>query len=130
MSTGGSKNGLNRPIGPDGKRDWSYGLFDCFSACGLCTQRNHLAPFFLCFFLIVPRSSLLAGCFAAWCPCIVYSRNRQHLRSLQTQGTVLPAGTEQMDDQCCIYCGLVVVGYGWVLQVRLAMVRSIRTKVL
>jgi hypothetical protein len=23
-----------------------------------------------------------------------------------------------MDDQCCIYCGLVILGYGWVLQVR------------
>jgi hypothetical protein len=65
-----------------------------------------------------PPPSLLLGCFAAWCPCIVYSRNRQHFRSLQTQGTVLPAGNEQMDDQCCIYCGLVVVGYAWVLQVR------------
>lgn len=36
MSAGGNKNALNRPVGPDGKRDWSYGLFDCFSACGLC----------------------------------------------------------------------------------------------
>ena len=27
-----------RPRGPDGKREWSYGLFDCFSRCGLCTS--------------------------------------------------------------------------------------------
>jgi hypothetical protein len=40
MSAGGSKNALNRPIGPDGKRNWSYGLFDCFSACGLCTRNR------------------------------------------------------------------------------------------
>ena len=36
MAAGGNKNALNCPIGPDGQRDWSYGLFDCFSACGLC----------------------------------------------------------------------------------------------
>jgi len=37
MVAGGNKNGLNRPVGPDGKRDWTFGLFDCFDACGLCT---------------------------------------------------------------------------------------------
>jgi hypothetical protein len=37
MVAGGNKNALNRPVGPDGKRDWTYGLFDCFDACGLCT---------------------------------------------------------------------------------------------
>jgi len=93
MSAGGNKNALNLPVGPDGKRDWSYGLFDCFSVCGLC-------------------------CFAAWCPCIVYSRNRQRLRSLQYQGIPLPSGTETNDAQCCIYCGLLIAGYGWVLQIR------------
>jgi hypothetical protein len=36
MAAGGNKNALNLAIGPDGQRDWSYGLFDCFSACGLC----------------------------------------------------------------------------------------------
>lgn len=36
MTTSGNKNVLNREIGVDGKRDWSFGLFDCFSACGLC----------------------------------------------------------------------------------------------
>jgi len=36
MSAGGNKNALNRLIAQDGKRGWSYGLFDCFSACGLC----------------------------------------------------------------------------------------------
>jgi hypothetical protein len=60
----------------------------------------------------------LAGCFAAWCPCIVFSRNRQHLRSLQYQGIPLPAASETNDDQCCIYCGLETAGYGWVMQVR------------
>ena len=37
MLVGGNRNAKNCPIGPDGKRDWSFGLFDCFSECGLCT---------------------------------------------------------------------------------------------
>ena len=36
MIAGGNRNVMNRPIGGDGKRDWSYGLCDCFSDCGLC----------------------------------------------------------------------------------------------
>ena len=37
MQVGGNKNAKNCPIGPDGRRDWSFGLFDCFGRCGLCT---------------------------------------------------------------------------------------------
>ena len=70
------------------------------------------------------------GCFATWCPCIVYSRNRQHLRSLQYQGITLPSGTETNDAQCCMYCGLLLVGYGWVLQVGPGMIDKIRPKIL
>jgi Cys-rich protein (TIGR01571 family) len=72
------------------------------------------------FFLMHPsRSSpFVAGCFSTCCPCIVYSRNRQHLRSLQYQGTPLPAGSEKKDEHCCIYCGLVITSYQWILQVR------------
>lgn len=33
----GDHGAHNRPLGPDGKRDWTYGLFDCFNRCGLCT---------------------------------------------------------------------------------------------
>ncbi|KAI9457431.1 PLAC8 family-domain-containing protein [Russula earlei] len=97
MSTdGGNKNALNRPIGPDGKRDWSYGLCSCFSACGLC-------------------------CWAVCCPCVVYSKNRQRLRSLQHQGAPLPGGGERYDDYCFIYgCLTVVTGYGWVLHINQA----------
>lgn len=36
MKAGGDKNALNRPIGPDDQRDWSFGLFDCFPRCRLC----------------------------------------------------------------------------------------------
>ena len=38
MAVGGNKNANNRPIGADGKRDWSFGLFDCFARCQLCTE--------------------------------------------------------------------------------------------
>jgi hypothetical protein len=37
MSVGGNRNAKNCPLGPDGKRGWSFGLFDCFARCGLCT---------------------------------------------------------------------------------------------
>ena len=77
-------------------------------------------------FLLFPPS----GCFAAWCPCIVYSRNRQRLRSLQYQGIPLPSGTEANDAQCCIYCGLLLVGYGWVLQVGPGIIDKIWPKIL
>ena len=36
MTAGGNRNVLNRPLGDDGQRDWSYGLFDCTDECGLC----------------------------------------------------------------------------------------------
>ena len=38
MSAGGNKNALNREIGVDGKREWSFGLFDSFNrdARSLC----------------------------------------------------------------------------------------------
>src|SRR6266851_5469331 len=63
--------------------------------------------------------SFLAGCFATWCPCMAYSGNRQHLRSLQIEGTPLPPGSERMiDAYCCVYSGLFVVLHGWTLQVR------------
>ena len=37
MSVGGNRNAKNCPVGPDGRREWSFGLFDCFSRFGLCT---------------------------------------------------------------------------------------------
>jgi hypothetical protein len=58
------------------------------------------------------------GCFATWCPCFVFTHNKQHLRSLQTSGTPLPPGTEETDAECCIYCGLTYCHVAWILQVR------------
>src|ERR1700743_764772 len=61
---------------------------------------------------------LTVGCWSLWCPCVVYSYNRQRLLSLQNQGTPLPRGSESLDTSCCLYFGLVLFGFGWVLQVR------------
>jgi hypothetical protein len=36
MGAGGNRNALNRELGVDGQRDWSYGLFSCTEDCGLC----------------------------------------------------------------------------------------------
>jgi len=94
MSVDGNKNALNRPIGEDGKREWSYDIVDPSGwGCRTC-------------------------CFVTWCPCMIYSRNRQHLRSLQIEGTPLPAGNERtIDANCCIYSGLRVVSLHWTLQI-------------
>jgi hypothetical protein len=37
MLVGGNRNARNFPIDSDGRRDWSYGLLDCFDRRGLCT---------------------------------------------------------------------------------------------
>jgi hypothetical protein len=79
----------------------------------------------------LPLSLLfLAGCFAALCPCVVHSRNRQHLRSLQYQGTPLPAAEEKLDEHCCIYGALVITGYQWLLNVRPEDVDSMRFRLI
>ena len=51
------------------------------------------------------------------CPCVVYSKNRQRIRSLQTQGTPLANGGETYDSHCCIYGGFDITGYSWIMQV-------------
>ena len=68
---GGNRNSLNKPLQPSGQRDWSFGIFECFSACGTC---------------------LLAWC----CPCLAYGQNSSRLRHLDTQGTVHPAGGDMV----------------------------------
>lgn len=92
MQVGGNRNAKNRPIGSDGKRDWSHGLFDCFGSCGTC-------------------------CMAVWCPCIVYGKNKQRLGNLSTHGTPRPGGGDAIDGSCCVYCGLGLFGIAWVLQI-------------
>lgn len=36
----GDHGANNRPLGPDGKRDWTYGLLGCFDRLGLCTSNG------------------------------------------------------------------------------------------
>jgi hypothetical protein len=118
MCVGGNKNALNRTIGADGKREWSYGLFDCSKACGLCTYQPMppTRPILTLFcFLVV--------CWAALCPCVVYGKSKQRLRSLRSQGAALSGGGERYNDDCFIYGLLNIPGYGWALQVCWVMTR-------
>ncbi|KAH9993549.1 hypothetical protein BJV77DRAFT_997442 [Russula vinacea] len=96
MQIGGNRNAKNIPVGVDGKRDWSFGLFDCFPRCKLC-------------------------CLSACCPCIVYSNNRQRLYHLQRQGAPLPGGGERYNDHCFIYGALLFTGYAWIMHVRFVL---------
>jgi hypothetical protein len=49
---------------------------------------------------------------------VVYSKNKQRLRHLQTQGTPLPGPGKIFDDQCFIYGALEVLArVGFILQV-------------
>ncbi len=110
---GGNRNAKNCPIGPDGKRDWSFGLFGCFGRCDLCTlDPDQTATIF------PPADHPLGvGCWAWCCPCVVYSKSKQRLHSLQTQGTPLPNGGETFDSNCCIYGWLAINGDTWIMQV-------------
>ncbi|SRR6266702_442267 len=112
MGAGGNRNTLNREVGADGRRDWSHDLFDCTSACGLCMSISLVK---LSCILADPVS--LPGCWAAWCPCVVYGKNKQRLQHLQGRGTPLPGGGERFNDSCCIYGCLAIPGYAWILQV-------------
>ena len=60
------------------------------------------------------------GCWAVWCPCVVYSKAKQRLEHLQNQDTPLPGDAERLDVDCCIYGCLVILGYAWILQVLLS----------
>ena len=64
MKAGGKKNALDREIGADGKREWSFGLFDCFSACNICMSDRPTK--LRC---MLTRSSSQA----AWPPCALVS---------------------------------------------------------
>ncbi|KAH9958381.1 PLAC8 family-domain-containing protein [Russula compacta] len=77
MSAGGNRNVLNREIGDDGKRDWSFDL-----------NEDPRDPPNLCAF---------------WCPCVFYGQNKQRLRHLETHGVPLPGGGKKYNDYCCDY---------------------------
>jgi len=56
----GNKNALDREVGADGLRDWSYGLLNCCAVPRLCTTTNSIGPSLL-FFLFGPRFFQVAG---------------------------------------------------------------------
>jgi hypothetical protein len=60
---------------------------------------------------------LMLGCWSTWCACVVFSKNKQRLKSLQTQGTPLAGGGERYDSNCFIYGALDITGYSWIMQV-------------
>jgi len=82
---GGNRNALNKPLGPSGQRDWSFGTFSCFSACGTC---------------------LFSWC----CSCLAYGKNSSRLQHLNTQGTVHPSGGDMFNSECLTYFALLYCG--------------------
>src|ERR1700733_15883903 len=58
VPAGGHRNPLNRPMLSSGQRNWSFGIFDFFGACGTC------------------------AC-ACCCPCFVYGQNAYLLKELK-----------------------------------------------
>ncbi|KAH9962162.1 PLAC8 family-domain-containing protein [Russula dissimulans] len=91
MLSGGNRNALNREIGTDGLRDWSFGLFNFCSACNLC-------------------------CWATFCPCVVYGQNKQRLRHLQREGAALPSGAKRVSEDCRGFCCMALPCFYWVFQ--------------
>ncbi|KAH9992307.1 PLAC8 family-domain-containing protein [Russula vinacea] len=90
LKEGGNKNALNRAIGEDGMRDWSFGIFDCLPRCRLCLL-------------------------ATFCPCVVYGQNRQRLRHLKDRGVPLPGGGDRVNQDCRAHCCMLPCFY-WVFE--------------
>lgn len=121
MSTGDNKNALDRSVGPDGKHHWR-----CPVQLLLHMQSLRVD--------LESTTTSSIGCLPRRSPPSTprgASRRAlgQRLRSLQYQGIPLPSGTETNDAYCCMYCGLALVGYGWVLQVRPMMTDKIWPKI-
>jgi len=88
---GGNRNALNKPNGPSGQRDWSFGLFNCFDACGTCML--------------------------SWfCPCLVYGQSMSKLKHLQAQGSAHPAGGDMCNSDCMVYAALTYCGCPCLIQ--------------
>jgi len=83
--TGGNRNAMSKPVNANGQRDWSFGVFDCFSACGTCV-------------------------FAWCCPCLVFGKNVSRLDHLQIQGRPHPSGGDMVNGDCVTYGALLYCG--------------------
>jgi hypothetical protein len=111
MKAGGDKNVLNRPVGPDNMRDWSFGLCDYFPRCRLCKKKPAQPTHFAWLM------TLSSGLWATFCPCIIYGQNKQRLRYLQKRGRPLPGGGDTFSQDCRVYCCMAVPCFYWAFQV-------------
>ena len=111
----GNKNALDREVGADGLRDWSYGLLDCCAVPRLCTTTNSIGPSLL--FLFFFETPFFSGCWATFCPCIVYGQNKQRLRHLHHRHRPLAGGGDNFNQHCRAYCCMAVPCFYWVFQV-------------
>ncbi|KAJ2927822.1 hypothetical protein H1R20_g1017, partial [Candolleomyces eurysporus] len=92
--SGGNKNALNLPVGPDGQRDWSHSLFGCFGDMRTC-------------------------CLAAWCPCLAHARNKRRLDHLQRTGQPDPDRDGLCGPDGWLYaCLEAACDVGWILQIQ------------
>ncbi|CAG8713436.1 14338_t:CDS:2, partial [Cetraspora pellucida] len=77
---------------PGGRREWKFGLFDCFSDCGLCNY--FLCPSKLLFNESISdvNSNIFKG-FKTWClPCVTFGETKAKLNNTDCCGS------------CCIFC--------------------------
>jgi len=89
---GGDRNMLRVPVLADGLREWSFGLFDCFSDLPTCVA-------------------------ATFCCCYVYAQNKQRYTHLETHGVPLRGPVERYGHDCLSYVFLQgCFAAGWGLQ--------------
>ena len=118
MRPRGNRNALNRETGEDGLRDWSFGMYDCLDTRRLCNEIYPIGSSLLYALTRTPFcSSFVAGCWATFCPCVVYGQNRQRLISLHRHDAPLQGGVERCNHDCRLYCCMSVPCFFWVFQV-------------
>jgi len=102
------RNSHPTPVGPDGTREWRYGICDCCEAfvhqfVWSANEKQHM------------RDTCYLAC---WCPCISYSRSKARLNHLVNHGTRHPVrGVPTCSADCWLYGLLRFCCLGWVLQV-------------
>ncbi|KAL4260596.1 hypothetical protein AB1N83_008272 [Pleurotus pulmonarius] len=91
---GGNRNAKNLPMDTDG-REWSHGLFDCFSDIGTCL-------------------------IATFLPCIVYAQNKQRYEHLSAGKPDPERGGSGLNGDGLMHGGITCCcGAGWILQIPL-----------
>ncbi|PPQ85919.1 hypothetical protein CVT25_014796 [Psilocybe cyanescens] len=103
INGGGNRNALNLPVDNEGKRDWSFGLLDCFGDMNKC-------------------------CLACWCPCLAHGQNRRRLQYLNVNGVPDPDRRRIIaeGDSILYACIEVACDMGWILQIETR--RNIRNR--